>query len=400
VTRAIVIDPGVDPSLRVARLGLVERWRRALAALKLDVVVVAPDGLAAALGESAEAGADDDAVLVAWADFVVDPASLDAFNDAIVAEPPGAGAARVETAELGPGPVLALPAATARALAASGVPADAAASADALAAFVAARPGAAVQPVRLAAAYWGRVADAASARAAVWGLLVRLRWRQGGIVAHYLNRPVSMLVSKWLVDTRVTPNQTTIVNFFIGIAGVWLLFSPGGYLGALLGMLILHVNSVLDGVDGELARLRHESSTFGSYLDSVTDEILNTATLIGVGYNLAHDPAFGWPHYQTLGVFAGVVSFLYAAVHWHCRWKHGLGLYWWWDAYKPRKKVQASNSLRSYAMRLFQKDGLLFIYLLGAAVRILPVLLFVSATAAAAVLVLLFTHIFVKRARW
>lgn len=401
--RAIVVDVPDSSSARVARLTSLERWGKCLVDLGFEVSIVRPAELAIALRQASHGAALDqpqqDWVLLTWGDFVVNPAALDAFADAVEAEPLGQAVKRIATSELGGGPVFALSTAAAARIADEVQPSWAT-SPEAFVSELERGSTYAIEPRFLRRGFWIQVNDGASANAALSGLLRELRWRYGGIVAHYLNRPVSSVISRGLADTSITPNQVTGLNFLIGIVGVLLLFNPGGYAGALAGMLILHVNSVVDGVDGELARLRHQTSAYGAMFDSWTDEILNAAMLIGIGYNLANDPASSSRHYLGLGIFAGVVALLYAVIHWHCKFKHGLGFYWWWDAYKPRKKVQASNTLGSYFMRLFQKDGLLFIYLIGAALHLLPVLLWISSAAAAAVLVLLFVHIVIKRARW
>ena len=398
----LLIDGGVDPRLRVARLGLVERWQRLFADLGREVQVVTAQGLAAALEAEAAAipaGADPWLVL-AWADHVVEPAAVQSFLERVPAAARGTALAlRIAAPGLGNGPLLALPARRAAALGRR-LPASGALAADAVAEVLASELGQAPSPLALPAAYWGRVANQADSKAAVWGLLQRLRWRQGGVVAHYLNRPVSIRISRLVAETGITPNQTTVFTFVLGLLGVALVLAPGGYGGCLAGLLLLHVNSVFDGIDGELAHLRHQRSTFGAYLDSVCDEILNAALLVAVGWDLSRRASFDWRGWLALGILAGATSFLYALVHWHCKWKHGLGFYWWWDAYKPRQQVQASNSLRSYFMRIFQKDGLLLLFLLAALANALPVMLVLSAGAAAVVLVLLVVHIGSKRARW
>ena len=84
--RAIVIDPGVDPHLRVARLGLVERWQRVFADRQIPVAVVPPTGVATAL---AETPAPASQTLLVWADWVIDPAAFDSFVEAISTRPEG-----------------------------------------------------------------------------------------------------------------------------------------------------------------------------------------------------------------------------------------------------------------------------------------------------------------------
>jgi phosphatidylglycerophosphate synthase len=380
----------------VARLGLVERWQRVFADRQIEVAVVTPTGIATAL---AATPAPASQTLLVWADWVIDPAAVDSFVEAISTRPEDE-VCQARTDKNGFAPLLAIGSADLARLAAHPDMASTFSSCESVLGGLREKLRMEPAAVTLKAAFWGRVTDRASARRAVWQLLVRLRWRQGGAVAHYLNRPVSMVISHFLVETRTTPNQVTFVTFLIGIVGVALLVRPGGYWGALAAMLVMHVNSVLDGVDGELARLRHQSSSFGAYLDSVCDEILNSGLMIALGYNLAHDPRHGWPGYLYLGIVAASGSLLYALVHWHCKWKHGLGLYWWWKQDKPRKKLQLDNSLRAYLSRLFIKDSFLFLFLVAAVVDLLPVMLLASTVSAVAGAVLLFLHVFVLRGRW
>ncbi|HET9933665.1 MAG TPA: CDP-alcohol phosphatidyltransferase family protein, partial [Polyangiaceae bacterium] len=255
-----------------------------------------------------------------------------------------------------------------------------------------------VEPKTVFEGYFAKITDAETAKSASFRLLERLRWRPGGLVAKYLNRPISIRLSYLLLDTKVTPNQTTIFAFLVGAVGVVFVFL-GGYQNTIIGTALMQANSVIDGIDGELARIRHQNSEYGAYLDSVCDEILNAALMIAVGYNLStyvhHNPL-----YMILGTFAGLVSFFYASVHWHCKAKHGLGFYWWFEAYKPRREVQRSTSTWSYLKKLTMKESYLLLFLLAAIFGGLEALLWIFAAVGVQVLVLFTIHIPIKRARW
>ena len=160
--------------------------------------------------------------------------------------------------------------------------------------------------VKVSAAFWSRVSDRATAKRATWGLLQRLRWRPGGLIAKHINRPISLRITRALLDTPLTPNQTTWVSFLVGGIGVALIFF-GGFSNLMIGMLLLQANNILDGIDGELARIRHQTSEYGAYLDSVFDEILNAGLMIGVGYHLSHYKYDNAPMYQALGIFGQFV---------------------------------------------------------------------------------------------
>jgi hypothetical protein len=101
-----------------------------------------------------------------------------------------------------------------------------------------------------------------------------------------------------------------------------------------------------------------------------------------------------------LGTFAGVVSFSYACVHWHCKAKHGLGFYWWFEAYKPRREVQRSTSFWSYLKKLTMKESYRLGFLLAAIFNLLEPLMWIFAAVGVEVTVLFIIHIPIKRARW
>ena len=390
--RALVLAVPDAPDPVVAGLTVTERWRRSLRDHGVaDVIVVSAEE---AQGELA---AVDGPAVIAWGDSVAEHLALEWLIEHAASTPDGV----VRTLALESGgplaPVVTLGRQAAAALGAAGP--GAFGCAEEVRRALEESGQARVEPVVVPEGYWGRVTDAASARQSAWKLMQRLRWRPGGLVAKHLNRPISTRLSYWLVNTRVTPNQTTWFAFLLGAIGVGFIFR-GGYGNTVLGTALLQLNSVVDGIDGELARMRHETSEFGAYLDSVCDEVLNTGTMIGVGYNLSTFQYGGNPLYLILGTFAGVMNFIYALVHWHCKYKHGLGFYWWFEAYKPRREVQRSTSVFSYLKKLTMKESYLFLFLVAAIFQVLEVMIWPFAVAGLAVLVLFIIHIPIKRARW
>ncbi len=122
----------------------------------------------------------------------------------------------------------------------------------------------------------------ASEKTAVKKALIRsLTKPTDGWVSKNLNRPISTSISRVLAHTPITPNQFTIVTGLVGVAtGVFL--AMGGYWNYLIGGFLFHFTSVLDGVDGELARLKFKSSPFGQWLDTVVDNLSYLAALGGM----------------------------------------------------------------------------------------------------------------------
>jgi phosphatidylglycerophosphate synthase len=115
-----------------------------------------------------------------------------------------------------------------------------------------------------------------------------------GIVSRHLNRHVSLTLSRWLVDTPVTPNAMTIATFAVGLVATWLVLDASYATTAAAGVL-MQLNSILDGCDGELARVRHQGSKLGQWLDTVGDDLSNVLfwTALGFGARVI-DPEGVW----------------------------------------------------------------------------------------------------------
>ncbi len=103
-------------------------------------------------------------------------------------------------------------------------------------------------------------------------LLRRLIKPTDGWISRNFNRPVSTRISRWLVRTPVTPNMVTLVTFLSGLLGAWFVLD-GTYWPVLLGALLFQVSSILDGCDGEVAVLTFRESNYGSWLDTITDNL-------------------------------------------------------------------------------------------------------------------------------
>jgi len=100
-------------------------------------------------------------------------------------------------------------------------------------------------------------------------------------LARYIDRNLSWRISKRLAQTSVTPNQVTVANTIVGLISAWLFAFPGYWL-RLLGSLVFLCSIVVDGVDGELARLTMTETSFGGMLDVVTDNIVHFALFVGI----------------------------------------------------------------------------------------------------------------------
>jgi phosphatidylglycerophosphate synthase len=105
-----------------------------------------------------------------------------------------------------------------------------------------------------------------------------------GIFAR-LNRKISIPMSRQLIKFPVTANMVTIFTLGVGFAaGVF--FARGGYWNTLLGAFLCLWASILDGCDGEVARLKLQESAFGCWLETVCDYLFYLILFVGMTLGL------------------------------------------------------------------------------------------------------------------
>ena len=122
-------------------------------------------------------------------------------------------------------------------------------------------------------------------------------------VTRVLSRPVSMLMTRWLLPTSLTPNAVTVVSILIGLLAVTLIYR-GTYLSGLAGSILLILSTWIDGVDGEIARIKFLESSFGAKLDIYGDNIVHTLLFLAMGAGISQ--AQGEVRYLVLGVVASI----------------------------------------------------------------------------------------------
>jgi CDP-L-myo-inositol myo-inositolphosphotransferase len=104
---------------------------------------------------------------------------------------------------------------------------------------------------------------------------------QDGFISRWINRPLSTRLSKYLVRTAVTPNQITVSSFLIALAASALLALGAYPAGVVAGVLIM-VASVIDGCDGEVARLKAMVTPRGAWLDTMLDRYADLAITVAI----------------------------------------------------------------------------------------------------------------------
>jgi phosphatidylglycerophosphate synthase len=150
------------------------------------------------------------------------------------------------------------------------------------------------------AALAGETLDLDSPGTAARAILKGTAKPSDGIVSLLFNRPISQRISALLLHIpAIRPGHLTIVTALLGLI-MFLAFLAGGKTGLMLGGILFHVASVVDGVDGEIARATYRVSRRGAMLDTSVDMATNMLFYLGVTialtrlYGPVHAIAGGW----------------------------------------------------------------------------------------------------------
>jgi len=146
-------------------------------------------------------------------------------------------------------------------------------------------------------------------RAEAW-LLHGLIKDSEGFMSRYVERLVSLALTRRLVWTQITPNTMTLVSLAIGLSAApfFLTSTPGWQLA---GALLFLLHSILDGCDGEIARLKFLESPGGAALDFWGDNSVHVLVFACMGVSWSLSVHSTWP--LAVAAFA-VASTLVAAI--------------------------------------------------------------------------------------
>jgi len=163
-----------------------------------------------------------------------------------------------------------------------------------------------------------------------------------GPVARYLNRRVSRRITYLIVrnNLAVTPNQVSLVSFLLALLSSYLYLAK---LPAIAGVLV-QLSSIVDGVDGELARVRGLQSRRGAFLDSVLDRYADVAIVVSAALYSTQLLGF-WVVPVALLALAGDLLVSYV----HLRGEHDLGVH---PALVGRVPAVASRDVRLFVVFL------------------------------------------------
>jgi len=114
-----------------------------------------------------------------------------------------------------------------------------------------------------------------------WNILRKKCKRKSDyIITLFITNEISLVLTKVLLKTKITPNQVTLASIICGLAcGIFYAF---GWL--IIGSIFLFVSHILDCTDGNLARAKEQFSDFGRWLDFIGNRIAEVFVFLGVSF--------------------------------------------------------------------------------------------------------------------
>ena len=124
---------------------------------------------------------------------------------------------------------------------------------------------------------------------------------------YYLYHPLAWQLARLLARTRLTPNTVSVMGAMMVVAASAAYSQLAWPVSAALGMALHMGWHVVDGADGDLARLTGRASPIGEMVDGLCDYLSHAVLYIVLAFWLqAHGgDVGGWPAW-ALVVFAGL----------------------------------------------------------------------------------------------
>jgi len=137
----------------------------------------------------------------------------------------------------------------------------------------------------------------------------------------HIHRPLASPVVALLLRTPITPNQVTLLSAVVGVgASIALVLGTFRPPLRLVSGLLLIVAVVLDCCDGQLARARGVSSTYGAILDGLADYVVGVGICLSGGYVMA--TLYGSPWYWLLAVLGLASTAVQSALFDHTKTRY------------------------------------------------------------------------------
>jgi phosphatidylglycerophosphate synthase len=109
--------------------------------------------------------------------------------------------------------------------------------------------------------------------AAVRTIYQQSKKKRDNFWTEWISRPPAAVLVWLLRPTSVTPNQVSFAAIAIAIGGAAILIAWRTWTGLIIAGVTLQLAYIVDCVDGQLARLKNQTSPVGALLDFMLDEV-------------------------------------------------------------------------------------------------------------------------------
>jgi phosphatidylglycerophosphate synthase len=131
----------------------------------------------------------------------------------------------------------------------------------------------------------------------------------------YLYHPLAWRLAMLLAKTPLTPNMVSVIGGGCVVAAAYAYTQGGGVWFALLGMALHTAWHVVDGADGDLARITGKASPIGELVDGLCDYVSHIVLYLALGWLMARDLFGGWAWASWILVVLAGASHIAQANH-------------------------------------------------------------------------------------
>ena len=111
----------------------------------------------------------------------------------------------------------------------------------------------------------------------------------------YIYHPLAWRLALLLARTPLTPNMVSVLGAGCVVGAAFAYAQPGWPLTAAIGMALHMFWHVVDGADGDLARITRKSSPIGEMVDGICDYSGHIVLYVVLGWLLSHQiGSWGW----------------------------------------------------------------------------------------------------------
>jgi phosphatidylglycerophosphate synthase len=103
----------------------------------------------------------------------------------------------------------------------------------------------------------------------------------------YLYHPLSWQLARRLAPTPITPNMVSVIGGLCVVAAAFAYAQQNWPVSAVLGMLLHMTWHVVDGADGDLARMTGRTSPIGELVDGLCDYLSHIVLYLVLGWMLS-----------------------------------------------------------------------------------------------------------------